>query len=189
MLIKNSAYRVYNSIYMYSFRFSPIKNQIGLLKAIEYIHFETHRLCKQNMGYYLPVAGNVGVFCHYEEEYKNLITLRKELTEESDSWNQKYFRLHKPIIIPAGHNIPETTYTYLYIRKPDQNNHRVGDVDFYLEPSKYKKLKESLLSGIVIKGVEIFKRTDLDLIRLSDPDSDVSSFVGKKIMAENVNKK
>lgn len=173
---------------MRPFRFSPLQNFSQLLKAIEYIHFESQRLCKQNLGYFLPVAGNVGVFCHYEDEFERLIKIRKELTDEFDHWNQKYFRLLTPIVIPANNDIPETMYTYLYIRKPDPTNPHVGDVDFYLEPDKYKALKQSLLFGKVIKGVSILDRPDLDLIRLFDPKSDVSAFVGKKTMAENVRK-
>ena len=171
------------------FRFSPIKDKSELFKAIEYIHFECHRLCKQNLGYLLPVAGNIGVFCHYGDEFEQLIKIRKELTDLSDNWNEKYFRLYKSIVIPAKDDIPETTYTYLYIRKPDPNNSHVGDVDFYLEPDKYKELKESLLSGKIIKGVKIFERSDLDLVRLHDPNSDVSAFVGKKTMLQNVKEK
>jgi len=171
---------------MYSFRFSPIKNKTGLFKAIEYIHLETHRLCKKNLGYFLPVAGNIGVFCHYEDEYEVLTQIRKDWTDISDNWNQKYFRLHNPISIPAKNSISEITYTYLYIRKPDPNNHHVGDVDFYMKPDKYRELKQYLLSGQVIKGVTIFERPNLDLIRLSDSDSDVCALVGQKTMTENI---
>ena len=39
---------------MKPFRFSPIKDKSRLFKAIEHIHFESFRFCKQNLGYYLP---------------------------------------------------------------------------------------------------------------------------------------
>jgi hypothetical protein len=169
-----------------SFRFSPIENRDQLFEAIEYIHFKCHKLCKHNLGYLLPVAGNIGVFCHYDDEFERLIGIRKELTDLNDNWNQKYFRLYEPIFIPAKDDIPETTYTYLYIRKPDTSHPDVGDVDFCLEPEKYMALKQDLLSGRVMRGVEVFKRPELDLIKLYDPDYDVGSFVGKKTMAENV---
>lgn len=174
---------------MKPFRFSPIENKTQLFKAIEYIHFECHTLCRENLGYLLPVAGNIGIFCHYEDEFERLTKIREELTNLADNWNQKYFRLHKPIIIPPEADTPETTYIYLYIRKPDPDHDHVGDVDFYLEPDKYRKLKESLLSGKVMKGVKIFERPDLDLIRLSNPNTDVSAFIGQKMMAENVKTK
>ncbi len=171
------------------YRFSPIKNKSELFKAIAFIHFESFKLCKQKFGYYLPNAGNIGVFCHYIEEYERLIEMRKKLTDLSDNWNQKYFRLHKPIVISAKSDAPETTYSYLYIRKPEVSNHYVGDVDFYLEPKKYKELKQSLLSGTVMDGVTVFERPDLDLIRLYSPDTEISAFVGQKKMAENIREK
>jgi hypothetical protein len=171
---------------MKSFRFSPIEDQTQLFQAIEYIHLNCHKLCQKNLGYLLPVAGNIGVFCHYEDEFERLLNIRKELTDLNDNWNQKYFRLYKPITFPAQDGIPETTYTYLYIRKPDSDHPEVGDADFYLEPQKYTALKQDLLSGKVMCGVEVFKRPELDLIKLSDPNYDVGSFIGKKTMAENV---
>ncbi len=59
------------------YRFSPIKNQAKLEEAIQHIHFACFQLCKQALGRYLPVAGNVGVFCHYDDEYAYLTELRK----------------------------------------------------------------------------------------------------------------
>ncbi|MCR4329044.1 MAG: hypothetical protein NUV65_00685 [Candidatus Roizmanbacteria bacterium] len=171
---------------MKRFRFSPIKNKDQLFKAIEYIHLESHRLCKENLGYTLPVAGNIGFFCHYVPEFELLTGMRKKLTDSNDNWNQKYFRLREQITIPAQVDIPETIYTYLYIRKPDSNNELVGDIDFYMEPDKYRELKQSLLFGKVIEGVQIFDRPDLDLLKLSRTESDVVAFIGKKTMAENI---
>jgi len=169
---------------MNTYRFSPIKYKSELFEAITYLHFASHKLLKQTLGYLLPVSGNVGVFCHFEDEFKRLIEIRNELTDLNDNWNQKYFRLYNPIVIPAKEDIPETKYTCLYIRKPEAIHTNVGDVDFYLEPSKYKKLKESLRAGKVIEGVSIFDRPDLDLIRLSNPEIDVSVFVGSYRMSK-----
>ena len=137
------------------------------------------------MGKYLPVAGNIGIFCHYDDEYRFLTKLREQLTEESDSWQQKYYRLYEPVTIPAQGDVPETVYTYLYIRKPDRHN-EVGDVDFVLNNKDYQELKNTLLKGTEIKGIKIFDRPGLDLIKLFDPDIDALSFIGTKNMAENV---
>ena len=93
------------------------------MKAIQHIHFACHALCKHSIGRYLPVAGNVGVFCHYDDEYTFLKELQAELTDLSKSVYGKYFLLHEPIVIPAKDGIPETIYNYLYIRKPDPNKH------------------------------------------------------------------
>lgn len=171
---------------MHSYQFNPIDDISQLFKTIEYIHTECHRLCKQNLGYLLPIAGNIGVFCHFEDEFIRLTKIREELTDTHNNWNKKYFKLHTPIIIPTKNGIPTTTYTYLYIRKPDENTSHIGDVDFYMEPNEYQTLKQSLLSGKSIKGISIFDRPDLDLIRLSDPEIDVSSFIGQKTMDENI---
>lgn len=163
---------------MNTFRFSPIKNKTELLHAVSYTHFACHTICKEVIGHYLPVAGNIGIFCHFDEEYVFLTNMRKEMTVEADNWNQKYYRLHEPIVIPAKDDVPESTYTYLYIRKPDPEHTDVGDVDFYLEQPEYSELKSSLAAGKKIKGASIFDRPDLDLVRLSNPSVDAVAFAG-----------
>lgn len=168
------------------YRFSPIQSKEELSAAIRHIHFECYVLCKQSFGKYLPNAGNVGVFCHYDDEYEYLTQLRKEMTEESDVFNQKYFRLHEPIVIPAEGDVPETTYTFLYIRKPDPYRHHVGDIDFFVEPEKYQEIKQSLLAGQKIPGARTFERTDLDMIELHNPDRDVLAYVSTHKMTEKV---
>lgn len=164
------------------YKFSPIKNRDELLEAIKHTHFESYKLCKQAFGYYLPNAGNMGVFCHYDNEYEYLINLRKEITQASDNVDQKYFRLNEPIVIPAQGDVPESAYTYLYIRKPDPYRHHAGDVDFYLETEKYNKLKQSMLNDKTIKGARVFDRADLDMIELYDPDVDVLAYVSTNKM-------
>ena len=170
------------------YRFSPIQDKNQLLEAIKFTHLKCFELCKKIFGKYLPVAGNIGIFCHYDDEYKFLTKLREELTEKTDNWNQKYYRLHEPITIPTQDDVPETVYTYLYIRKPDYHK-EVGDVDFVLNDKRYIELKNSLLSGTEIKGMEVLDRPDLDLIKLFDPDVDTLSFIGSKDMDESVNTK
>ena len=168
------------------YTFSPIKNKDELFRAIEFVHFECHKLCEQSFGRYFPNAGNIGIFCHYDDEYELLINFRKEITEPSDNLNQKYFRLHEPIILPAKDDIPETAYTYLYIRKPDPYRHQVGDIDFYLEPNEYAELKQSLLNNEKIKGTRLFDRTDLDMVELHNPDIDALAYVSTNLMAQKV---
>ena len=168
------------------YRFSPIENKEQLLEAIKYTHFKCFELCKNNFGRYLPVAGDIGIFCHFDDEFQFLTKIRKELTDESDNWNQKYYRLYEPIVIPTEGDIPATTYTYLYIRKPDEDKKQMGDVDFVLNKEEFDELKNSLLNGKEIKGLEIFDRPSLDLIQLFDPNIDALSFIGTKDMTENV---
>lgn len=168
------------------YRFSPIQDKDELSKAIKHIHFSCYKLCKQSFDKYFPNAGNMGIFCHYDSEYKLLTKIREELTKTSDNVDQKYYRLHKPIVIPAKGDVPKTTYTHLYIRKPDPYRHHVGDVDFYLEPQKYKELRQSLLGGKVIKGARVFDRPDLDMIELYDPDIDALAYVSTEKMTKDV---
>lgn len=171
------------------YRFSPIENKEQLFQAITYIHTACYKLCKASFDEYLPNAGNMGVFCHYDDEYESLVALRKELTEPSDNPDQKYFKLHEPITVPAQGDIPGATYTYLYIRKPDPYRHHVGDLDFYLEPEQYLALKQSLLDGKVIKGARIFPRNDLDMIELYSPDVDALAYVSTNQMTQKAHTK
>ena len=168
------------------YRFSPIKSKKRLLEAINYIHFESYKLCKQTFGKYLQNAGNIGIFCHYDDEFVLLKKIREELTEPAQDPNQKYFILHNPIIIPTKNDVPETIYTHLYIRKPDPYRHHVGDVDFYLELEEYKKLKQSLMDGKIMPTARIFERPDLDMIELHDPRVDVLAYVSTKMMTKKV---
>lgn len=168
------------------YQFSPIGSKGQLLEAIEYTHIACYELCKQSFGSYLPNAGNMGIFCHYDEEYERLVAIRKEMTEPSDDPNQKYFKLHEPIVIAEQDDVPETTYTHLYIRKPDPYRHQVGDVDFYLEQSQYEELKQSLVDSNQIKGARVFPRNDLDMIELYDPDVDALGYVSTNTMTEKV---
>lgn len=168
------------------YRFSPIKTQEELLEAIHHIHLGAYALCKQSFGRYFTNAQNIGIFCHYDTEYEILTNLRKELTEASDNVNQKYFRLHEPVVIPAEGDVPETTYSYLYIRKPDPYRHHVGDVDFFLDEEDYKKLKDSMLAGKQIKGARVFDRPDLNMIELHNPEIDVLAYVSTSTIAQSV---
>ena len=168
------------------YRFSPITTRKQLLKAEAHIHFCCHQLCKAAFGVYLKNAGNMGVFCHYEAEYRVLVVLRDQLCDPAATPGQKYFTLKEPTVIPAKNGVPRTTYTHLYIRKPDPYRSHVGDIDFYLEPAEYKKLKHSLENGSSLPGVRIFPRQDLDMIELFDPDVDVLAYVSTHMMSEKV---
>lgn len=168
------------------YRFSPIQSEKTLLEAINHIHLEAQKLCRHSLGKILPNSGNMGVFCHYDSEWTFLTEIRKKWTEPSSNPNQKYFRLHQPIVIAAQNDFPETVYTHLYIRKPDPYRFHVGDVDFYLAPAEYQQLKQSLLQGKKIPGARVFDRSDLDMVELFDPDSDVLAYVSTEKQTQHV---
>lgn len=168
------------------YRFSPIENEKQLVKAILHVHEECMNLCEQSLGEYLPVAGNMGIFSHYTDEYEYLMKLRMQLTTASKNPNQKYFKLKKPIVIEEEGNVPGATYTHLYIRKPDIYRAQVGDVDFVMEENRYLEMKKVLESGKDIPGLRIFPREDLDMIELFNPDSDALGYISIKTMTEKV---
>ena len=79
------------------YRFSPIRSQVELLQALEYVHETCNRLCFETVGTYLPVRGNIGIFCHDYAEFTYLTGLREKLTNPSPNYNEKYFPLKQPI--------------------------------------------------------------------------------------------
>lgn len=169
---------------MQLYRYSPIYTLEELLEAWRHIHTVSHILCMNSFGRYLDNSGNLGIFCHYEDEYNRLVELRKTLTEPSDNLNQKYFRLHEPIIFEATETSPEWIYTHLYIRRPDPYRHHVGDLDFFLPSEEYLKLKKEFEEWKSLPWARLFPRTDLDMIELYDPESDVLAYVSTNMMAE-----
>lgn len=168
------------------YRFSPILTRESLFEAIKHIHIQSHILCMNSFGKYLSNSGNMGVFCHYDNEYEYLKTIQANICKPSDNPNQKYFDLLSPILIPEINNIPEIIYTHLYIRRPDPYRHHVGDIDFYLEVEKYKKMKKEMIKGKIVKDARIFDRTDLDMIELYNPDIDVLAYVSTNQMTHKV---
>ncbi len=169
---------------MQLYRYSPIYTLEELLEAWRHIHEESHKLCMNSFGRYLDNSGNLGIFCHYEDEYEKLVELRKTLTEPSENPNQKYFHLHEPIIFEATESVPLWICTHLYIRRPDPYRHHVGDLDFYLEPTEYAQLKHKFLEWKSLPRARLFPRTDLDMIELYDPESDVLAYVSTNMMTE-----
>jgi len=168
------------------YRFSPIQNSEELLNAIRYVHFSCYELCRRSFGEYKENSGNIGIFCHYDDEYLALTSLRKLMTESSENPDQKYFRLYTPIVIAAENGVPETVYTHLYIRKPDPYRHHVGDIDFSVTQDAYRELKRRAADVPGIIGARIFDRKDLDMIELFDPDIDALAYVSSEEMTEAV---
>lgn len=172
------------------YRFSPIKHQAQLEKAIRYTHEACNKLCHMALDAYLPAAGNIGIFCHYDDEYEKLTALRQRMTDSTVHFNDKYFKLREPIIIPAKGKIPAATYEYLYIRQPDPYRSQVGDVDFVMRPDKYAELRKLLRSGTAINAARLYNgSSDLDMVELYDPDIDALGYLTTTTMADKIRKK
>jgi len=169
------------------YRFSPIKNQQQLEKAIEHVHEACYKLCHMALDAYLPIAGNIGIFCHYDDEYEKLTALREQMTDSTIHFNKKYFKLHEPIVIAAHGKIPAATYEYLYVRQPDPYRAQVGDVDFVMRPDKYKELKNLLRSGTAINAARLYSGSSgLDMVELYDPDIDALGYLTTSTMTDKI---
>lgn len=166
------------------YRFSPIRSQTDLLQALEYLHETCNRLCFEAVGTYLPVRGNIGIFCHDYAEFTYLTGLREKLTNPSPNYNEKYFPLKQPITLAATDGIPAATYEYLYIRQVDPYRSQVGDVDFVMSPDPFQAYKEKLITGEFRNGARLFERPQENLIELWRPSYDVVSFVANNDMSE-----
>ncbi len=166
------------------YRFSPVTTQDELVTAIRHIHLGCHKLCKEAFGTYLPVAGNVGVFSHYDDEYQQLVNIQQFVTTQENPFNGKYFKLLTPIEVGASGDVPSATYTHIYIRKPDPYRHHVGDIDFYLEKEKYKSLYEQIQRGKKVTSARIYPADTHNMIELYNPDSDVLGYVNYKTMKD-----
>jgi len=171
---------------MPKFRFSRIKDESTLFEAIKYLHIECNKLCFEAFGRYLQNAGNIGIFCHFEEEFTKLIEIRNQLTIPSTNPDQKYFTLIQPILIEQTDNIPATEYKYLYVRKPKSDSPQVGDIDFYFEDEEFELIKQSILAGKVYKNARIYDRPDLNMIEILDPNSDVLPYISTRSETERV---
>ncbi len=158
-----------------------------LTQRIERTHKDCHKLLKQALGYYLPVAGNIGIFCQSEEEYNNFIVFKDQNTYPSDNPNQKYFQLLEPVTISISDQLPKATYTYLYIRKPDPSPYGkyLGDVDFVMESSDYESLVERVENGEV-EYASLYDRPGWDTIQIIDPNVRSVAYISTKEFSEKV---
>lgn len=158
-----------------------------LLRRIERIHTNCHKLIIQTLGKDLPVAGNIGVFCQSEEEYKKFENVRRRITRPSDDPKQKYFELKEPLVIEAIPGALKSRYTHLYIRKPDLTpfGKYLGDIDFVMEPEEYKIFRKSVIAGEV-KGAKLYGRPGWNTVQITDPSINSVAFVSTKEFAEKV---
>ena len=162
------------------------QNYVNLLSLIYKIHIDCFKLCKNSLGKYLPVAGNIGIFCQTEKDFNILTELRQKITKKMDNPNQKYYPLLKPIVIPRIKNTPQAIYTHLYIRKPNKNSPQKGDIDFVIGSRDYKKLKQKLKEGIKISGASIYNRPGWDMIELKNQKINALAYIGTKEMTKNI---
>lgn len=168
------------------YRFSPITSEEELMAALRYVHETCHKLCHDAVGTYLPVAGNIGIFCHDYDEYTYLTSLREKLTYREPNYKAKYYPLKDSIHFEEKDGIPAATYEYLYVRKVDPYRSHVGDVDFFVSAEVHEKYKDGLTAGDFRNGARLFERPEENLIELWLPQYDVVSFIANAKMQEKV---
>ncbi len=152
--------------------------------ALEHLHETCNRLCFETVDTYLPVRGNIGVFCHDYAEFAYPSSLRETLTYPTPNYNEKYFPLKQPITFAEKDGIPAATYEYLYIRQVDPYRSQVGDVDFVMSPGPFEAYKAKLVTGEFRDGARCFERPEGNLIELWLPNYDVVSFIANNNMSE-----
>jgi hypothetical protein len=160
----------------------------NLLPLINQLHIEANHICKQKFGKYFANAGNIGIFCQSQDEFEELTKLKETITEPSPNPNQKYFKLIEPITISQTQDISETTYTHLYIRKPDPTPYGkfVGDIDFYTSQEELETLKELVSSGNVL-NVELYNQQGVgELVQMSSPEYRTVAYISTKEMTETI---
>ncbi len=153
-----------------------------LEQIIEAIHIDCFRLCKVILGEYLPVVGNVAIFCQSNDDYERLTHLTQKLTCLSTNPQQKYLELIEPIVVPASDNLPGADYAYLYVRKPAIDSPEQGDIDFILTLGDFERLKLRVAAGKV-EGASIYDRPGWDMVELRDPSIAAIAYVSYEAMA------
>lgn len=164
------------------YRFSPILSYKGLTETVSYLDSAAQELSKKVYAEQLPIAGNIGIFTHYQEEYDYLINLSRDLTYQDIHFNNKYFKLRESICVD------NRVYDFLYIRKPDPYRAQVGDVDFVLREPEFSDLKLNLEQANNFTYIRTLKRTDVDMLEMYHPDSDVLAYIVPNTMAEELAK-
>lgn len=158
-----------------------------LLERIELVHSFCHTLCFNAFGTFMPISGNIGIFCQSADEFEKFNKIKDELTIVSTNPLQKYFQLKEPILIPKKGTIPEGVYTHLYVRMPDPTPYgkNLGDVDFVLKDDKYVGLKSQVEKGS-FEGVQMYDRPGWNTIQIVDANVRAVAYVSTKAFAEKV---
>jgi hypothetical protein len=156
-----------------------------LYERVRYIYQQCSLLVKESLGSVPPTAGNVAIFCQSDEEFEEYSKVAELLVHPSDNPNQKYFQLVEPIVIEATGELPGTTLSWLYIRKPSPDSPKSGDVDYTLSQADYDKFKAEVSAG-KIKDASIYVRPGWDMVEFRNSAYDGLPYAGVQEMQEKV---
>lgn len=149
------------------YRFSPIRSERKLVKAVKYVAAKNSKLCKKTIGKKLAIK-YLTIFSHYPDEYDGLLEILRKSGRLTRTNNGFRVVLRKPIE-NDGHSI-----WHLRIRKPDPYRMHAGCSDFVVE--NYKRFKKSYLKK-TRKNLRLIKREKYEMIEFFDPDFDVLAYV------------
>ena len=153
-----------------NYRFSPIKNEQELYKAIKYVAEQTTALSKQITGQEYPIE-YLTIFSHFDDEFSNLRKIVERLGEIIDANNGYAVKLEKPI------QLKNNELHRVRIRKPDPERPQVGCNDFTV--SDYEAFKQSYLQERP-NNLRLIERPEYDMIEFFDPNFDVLAYVVSK---------
>ena len=153
------------------YRFSPIKSEINLFKAIDYILDQSQKLAIKVIDVNLPFSGKITVCTHYFEEYTALQPILHRIGTFDLHHNGDRVILTKPIMTLHG------TITHVRLREPDPYRFQVGAGDFKVDDyvafkTKYLRPDNPYLREII--------RPDLTMLEFWHPDFDVAAYIVKK---------
>jgi hypothetical protein len=169
--------------------FTKIESKQQLFQLIKEIHTECYRLSFKSFGRYFDNAGNIGIFCHYDDEYELLTQIRNELCIEQENPRLKYYTLKNPIIFESDDGIPAAKYTHLYIRKPDPTDYgkHAGDIDFFLNDKDYLSLLNRFKSDQKnSKGASLYEYNGAEMIEIASSLEGALAYISTKEIAEGM---
>lgn len=156
-----------------------------LYERVRYVYQQCSLLIKESLGTVPPTAGNVAIFCQSGEQFEEFSQIANQLVQPSNNPMQKYFQLIQPITIEATDEIPGTTLSWLYIRKPAEGSPESGDVDYMLSQADYDNLKKQVSDGKV-KNASTYVRPGWDMIEFRNSKYDGLPYAGVLQMQERV---
>lgn len=156
-----------------------------LYEKVRYIYQQCSLLVKESLGMVPLTAGNIAIFCQSDDEYAAYSEIAEQLVRPSDNPDQKYFQLIEPVVIEDTDELPGTTLTWLYIRKPSEDSPESGDVDYTMSEADYKQLKAQVDAGNV-KNASIYVRPGWDMVEFRNSQYDGLPYVAILPMQEKV---
>lgn len=143
------------------YRFSPIKSEKQLMKAVKYVVSSNRKLCRKITGKEFPIS-SLTIFSHYDDEYEKLIQIMQKIGKYYNENNGLRFVLSKPI------KVGKNSIMHLRIRKPDPYRMHVGCSDFDTDYDEFKRK----FSG---NGLRLI--AGREMIEFFDPDYDTLAYV------------